>query len=139
MPGEKPRETIPVAREQLGVERAEVETGRLRIDKQVEQEPVELEVPISVEELEVERVPVDRVVDQAEGPRSEGDVTIVPVYEERVIAKKQLVLVEELRVRRVRSERVHRERVERRVEHVEVSRHEPNGSGRPEDDGGKER
>jgi uncharacterized protein (TIGR02271 family) len=139
MPGERSRETIPVAREEVDIERVEVEKGRVRIDTKVEHEPVELEVPVAAEELTVERVPVDRVVQQAEGPRTEGDETIIPIYEERVIAHKELVLVEELHVRRVRTERVHRERVERRVERVELSRREPNGSERSDDDGGKGR
>jgi uncharacterized protein (TIGR02271 family) len=137
MPGEKSRETLPVAEEQIHLERAEVETGRVRVDKTVEHETVDLEVPFMAEELAIERVPVDRVVEQAEAPRTEGDVTIVPLYEERVVAHKQLVLVEELHVRRVRKERSHRERIDRRVERLTVSRREPGEPNPPEHDGGE--
>ena len=51
--------------------------------------------------VEVEHVPVGRFVDAAEEPRVEGDVTVVPVYEERLVVEKRLYLVEEVHLRRV--------------------------------------
>ncbi len=51
--------------------------------------------------VEVTRVPVERVVDEAPAARAEGDVTIIPVVEERLVTVKQLVLVEELHVRHI--------------------------------------
>ena len=50
----------------------------------------------------VERVPVDQFVDEAPQVRTEGDVTIIPVLEERYVLEKRLVLVEELHIRRER-------------------------------------
>jgi uncharacterized protein (TIGR02271 family) len=125
MPVEKPRDRIPVAEEQVRVDRETVETGRVRVRTAVEHEPVDIDVPVAAEELVVERVPAGRVVDAAAGPRVEGDTTIIPVYEERVVVQKELVLVEEVHVRRVSSEGRHRERVDRRIERLEVSREEP--------------
>ena len=51
--------------------------------------------------VEVTRVPVGRDVDAAPEVRVEGEVTIIPVVEERVVIRLQLVLKEELHVRRV--------------------------------------
>jgi stress response protein YsnF len=59
------------------------------------------------ETVEVTRVPVDRVVDEAPAIRTENDVTIVPVLEEVLVVEKRLVLKEELHIRRqTRSEDV---------------------------------
>ncbi|MDO5657084.1 MAG: DUF2382 domain-containing protein [Paracoccus sp. (in: a-proteobacteria)] len=44
----------------------------------------------------VRRVPVDRVVTEAPGVRREGNTTILPVLEERVVVTTELVLVEEI-------------------------------------------
>ncbi|WP_280140020.1 DUF2382 domain-containing protein [Rhizobium sp. Root1204] len=47
--------------------------------------------------VEVIRVPMDIEVDYAPSMRTEGDVTIVPVFEERMV--KRLFLVEEVHLR----------------------------------------
>ncbi|MDF2689253.1 MAG: hypothetical protein K0Q80_2218 [Microvirga sp.] len=52
------------------------------------------------EDVEVTRVPVDKVVDTAPQIRTEGDVMIVPVLEEVLVVEKRLVLKEELHIRR---------------------------------------
>jgi stress response protein YsnF len=74
------------------------------------------------EHVEVTRVPVDREVAEAPPIRSEGDVTIVPVLEERLVVEKRLFLVEELHLRRmVTTEGVELPATLRRT-HVEVER-----------------
>ena len=50
------------------------------------------------EEVDVQHVPVNRVLDAPVEPRIEGDVTIIPVMEERLKVEKQLILREEIRV-----------------------------------------
>ncbi len=49
--------------------------------------------------LDVTRVPVGQVVDVAPMVRTEGDTTIVPIVEERLVMVKQLYLKEELHIR----------------------------------------
>ena len=51
----------------------------------------------------MKRVPVGRVVDAPAAMRTEGEVTIVPVHEERWVLMRELVLVEELHLHRRRS------------------------------------
>jgi len=46
----------------------------------------------------VERVPIEREISVAPEIRTEGQVTIIPIIEERLIVEKRLVLVEEIRV-----------------------------------------
>lgn len=52
------------------------------------------------QEIEVTRVPIDRVIDAPAEVRTEGDVVIVPVMEEVAVVETKLVLREELHVRR---------------------------------------
>lgn len=55
------------------------------------------------ERIEVERVPVDILVEPgADSPRvrTEGDVTILPVLEEVLVVEKRLLIKEELRITR---------------------------------------
>ena len=59
---------------------------------------------MSVEEVEVERVAIDRWVDQMAEVREEGEVTIIPVHAEVLVVEKRLKLVEEIHVRRRRTE-----------------------------------
>jgi uncharacterized protein (TIGR02271 family) len=60
-------------------------------------------VRVGRDELEVERIPVGRVVAERQLPWTEGEFLVVPIYEEELVVRRQLVLREELRVRRTRS------------------------------------
>jgi uncharacterized protein (TIGR02271 family) len=92
---------IPVTEEQLEVRREVVDTGRtLRVRKQVEEVPASVREPVTTEVIDVQRVPVGRVVDEPPAVRHEGDVMVVPVIEERLVTRKELVLVEEIRLTR---------------------------------------
>ena len=118
---------IPVIEERAVVKKRVVETGRVRIRKNVREYEEHVDIPHVHEEVRVERVPVDQFVDAAPQVRTEGDVTIIPVVEERYVMEKRLVLVEELHVRRERHE-THRPEVVRVLkEEVEVDRLPPGG------------
>lgn len=94
---------IPVIEERLDVHREAVDTGRtLRLRKQVEEVRSDVRVPVATEVVDVQRVPVGRVVDEPPAVRHEGDVIVVPVIEERLVTRKELVLVEEIRLTRRR-------------------------------------
>lgn len=97
--------TVPVIEEALHIARREVEAGAVRLRKQVEQEEVKLDEVLVHEVVDTQRVPVGRVIDAPMAPRQEGEVLVVPVVEERLEVRKQLVLVEELRITRRRVER----------------------------------
>jgi uncharacterized protein (TIGR02271 family) len=123
MAGKKPQQqSIPLAREELEVGKREVETGRVRIHKVVREHEELIDTPLMHEEIDVQRVPVNRELDAPAQPRQEGDVLIVPVVEERLVVQKRLVLVEELHVRRRAVERPHQERVVLRSEEAVVER-----------------
>jgi len=123
---------IPVVEEQLEVSRERVETGRVRISKTVEAREVVVDDPLKRETVRVEHVPFNQVV-TGEVPkvREEGDVTVIPILEERVVTRTELVLVEEVRIHRDRSEYHDPQRVTLRKEVVAVERFDEDGRAQP--------
>jgi uncharacterized protein (TIGR02271 family) len=91
---------IPLSEERVSVTKHEVETGRLRIQISVEERQDAVPVELSHDEVEVERVPVNKAVSHLPSVRLEGSTTIIPVVEEVVVVEKRLILVEEIHVRR---------------------------------------
>jgi len=84
-----------------------------------------VDVPHFQEEVKVERVPIDQIIESAPSVRTEGDVTIIPVVEERYVMEKKLILVEELHVRKERRESHHPQTLRVLKEEVEVERIPP--------------
>ena len=118
--------TIPVTEEQLEVGRRVVEIeATLRLRKQVEQVPVQADTSVIREFVDVRRVPVGRVIDAPMGVRHEGEVMVVPVVEERLVTRKELVLVEELHLTRHREVREDQAEFTLRRERVVVERLDP--------------
>ncbi|MFW5972631.1 MAG: YsnF/AvaK domain-containing protein [Bacteroidota bacterium] len=115
-------ETIPIVEESLRARKEVQETGRVRISKRTETHTETIDEPLLRENVEVRRIPVDRVVDGPVEIRREGDVTIIPVMEERLVVQKQLVLKEELHVERRASTHHDPQHVDVRRERVTVQR-----------------
>ncbi len=90
--------TIPVYGEELVPRVHEEPQGRVFIRKRVETYPVEEQVELEREVVDVERTPVGEDVDDIPPVRQEGDTTIVPVVEEILVVEKRLRLVEEVRI-----------------------------------------
>jgi uncharacterized protein (TIGR02271 family) len=88
--------TMQLREEELQARKTSVETGRVQLGKDVVEEERTVEVPVTREEVYIERQAVDRR--PADGPVSETDTeTIqVPVTEERVEVEKQPVVYEEV-------------------------------------------
>jgi uncharacterized protein (TIGR02271 family) len=77
---------------------------------------------LSHDEVEIERVPMNRTLSQLPSVRLEGSTTIIPVVEEVVVVEKKLVLVEEIHVRRKSSVRTQDIPVTLRSEQAEIER-----------------
>jgi uncharacterized protein (TIGR02271 family) len=123
---------IPVVEERLEVSRERVETGRVRISKSVEAREVVVDDPLKRESVRVEHVPINQVVTGAVPQvREEGDVTVIPILEERVVTRTELVLVEEVRIHREHSEYHDPQRVTLRKEVVAVERFGEDGRPMP--------
>lgn len=117
--------TIPVRQEELQVSKERVDTGRgVRIEKTVREQPQLVDEVLQHDEVDVQRVPVDRIVAPEDAPahRYEGDTLIVPVLEEVLVVEKRIRIKEELHIsRRVHEERV-RDTVVLRSEEVSIER-----------------
>lgn len=117
--------TFPVTEERLTLHKRKVETGRVRIVKRVAVHDESIDQPLVRETVQVERVPVNRVIDQPVPVRYEGDTMIVPVFEESLVVEKRLILKEELRITKRRDESHQSQRATLRREDVSVERLPP--------------
>ena len=104
MPSENAPETLPVAEEEVRVEKRVVQTGKVRIKTIVESRDEVVREALKSERAEITHVQVDREVQTVPDVRTEGDTTIIPVVEEVLIVEKRLLLKEEIHVRRTHSE-----------------------------------
>ncbi len=91
---------IPIIEEAAFVTKRAVETEHVRVRTSVETRATTLSETVSRDHVTIERVPVDRRIDQAPEIREEEGVTIIPVIEERAVVVRQLFLVEEIRITR---------------------------------------
>ncbi|MCK0510171.1 DUF2382 domain-containing protein [Aromatoleum buckelii] len=114
---------IPVVEEEVSIERVTENTGdSVRVRVALHEETQYVPVTDVIEELSVERVPVNRFVDQRAEPREEGGVLIVPVYETVAVVEHRLLLKEEVRIVRHRREIERKEEVVLRKETAIVER-----------------
>ena len=91
-------QAMQLREEQLEARKRSVETGQVRIGKDVVEEQQTLDVPVTREEVFIERRPVDRHAVDA-GTIGDSNETIrVPVHEEQVSVDKRAVVTEEITV-----------------------------------------
>lgn len=115
-----PSDVISVMVEQLRVDKRRVEGESVRVRVLTDEEAAPANVILRSERIEVEHVPIGRVVDHAPPVREENGVTIVPVMEEIVVTETRLVLKEELHIRRIAETREHQQTVPLRRQRAEV-------------------
>ena len=103
MTQDDPSPVLPLAEETLNVGVREAVTGGVRVSTVTETVEEVVRQELVGTRADVERVPVNRTLAPGEAPpapRTEGDVTIIPILEEVVVVEKRLVLKEELRITR---------------------------------------
>lgn len=93
--------SIQLVAETLHIDKVARTSGTVTVRTVVREESVKLTDSITRQHYETEHVPIGRVIEVAPDIRTEGDLTIIPVIEERVRLVRELVLVEELHMRRV--------------------------------------
>lgn len=113
---------IPVVEEEAHLEKRLVERNRTRVTKQVHNEEEIIDTPLRQERVQVERVPVERIIDSPITSHYDGDTFVIPVMEEVLIIEKKLLLKEEVRVTKYVGETEHQETVTLRKEAVTVER-----------------
>jgi len=93
-------DTIQVKEERLRAETRPVETGEVRVRKEVHTETKNIEVPVQREEVVIERTPVHgkAVTSGVADNLREGEEIRIPVREEQVDVRKEAVVTEEVKV-----------------------------------------
>ncbi len=113
---------VPVLKEELEVHKELRKTGTVRILKTVRELEETINENLTSETVDVQRVPMNLIVDSPPPIRTEGEVTVIPVVKEELVVTKQLRLIEELRVTKRRSASDYRENVKVLAEQVTVER-----------------
>ncbi|WP_299656774.1 DUF2382 domain-containing protein [uncultured Jannaschia sp.] len=94
-------QTIKLVEERASIGVRETITGRVRVTTATETFDEVRSHELHGTRFEVTRVPVERMLEPGEappGPRTEGGVTIVPVFEEVLVTETRIVLTEELHI-----------------------------------------
>jgi uncharacterized protein (TIGR02271 family) len=84
--------------EEFEVQKRQVETGRVRITKIVQEQEEVVDEPLLQEEIDVRRVPINQPVDGPIPIRHSGDTMIVSLLEEVLVVEKRWMLKEELHI-----------------------------------------
>ena len=124
-PFEDAAATLRLHAEDVTVERRRVAGDTVRVATRVRVREEQVEVGLTHERVEIERVAIDRIVAAVPPVRQEGDVTVLSVVEEILVLERRLLLKEEVRVRLVPVADTHRETVSLREQVVDVSRVSP--------------
>ncbi len=121
-------QTLPIYVEELNVSRRQVATALVRAARTTRNREQLVEEDLTHERVEVERIPIGRVVTAVPPVREEGDTTILSVVEEVVVVERQLVLKEEVHFRRVKTTERYAETIVVREQDVAVTRTPLEGS-----------
>jgi uncharacterized protein (TIGR02271 family) len=115
---------IPVVEEQLQVSARTVDTGGVRVHKQVEHYERSVDTVRWAEQLDIQAVPVNRIVapDEVPSVRYEDQTLVVPVLEEMLVVEKKVVIREEIRITRSRRAVHETKQVPLRREQVSIER-----------------
>jgi uncharacterized protein (TIGR02271 family) len=116
------RIVMPVVAETLDVQKRKVETGGVRIKKIVHEREEVVDQPLMREEVQVKRVPINRVVDAPVPVRHVGNTMIISLLEEVLVVEKRLMLKEELHITKGEIETYKPQRVTLRTEEAVVER-----------------
>ncbi|QCG94381.1 DUF2382 domain-containing protein [Azospirillum sp. TSA2s] len=110
-------QTLLAVEERVSVRKHTEVTGTVRAHTLSHEHGQPVEADLSVETLEVERVPIGRFVDGPIPDRQDGDTTVISVIEEVAVVEVRLKLVEEVRITRRTASR-------KMTDHVMVRRQE---------------
>lgn len=120
---EEVTQVVPIIEEQVSVSKRVVETGKVRISKKVSEEQTSVSIPLVQEQYDVQRVPVNEMVDTPPpAMRHEGETTIIPVLREVMVVQKRYEILEEIRITRRKTESTDMQNLSLRKEEVHIER-----------------
>jgi len=104
--------------ERIQVDKETLETGRVKLHKYVDVEPIDQAIHVFHEEYDVERIPIT-ADERISGKIEEGEQEII-LHEERAVVRKEVVPVERVRLRAKRVEEDTTVHDELRRERIEI-------------------
>ncbi len=113
---------VPIVEEQLTVGKRTIVTGTVRLQKSVQEYQQSLDEALAIRTFDIERIVLNRPIETVPEIRHEGETTIYPLTEERLVLTKELILKEELHVTRRDTERRDTQVVTLRRENITVER-----------------
>ena len=125
MEGDSRREereiVVPLCSEELSISKRRLATRRVHASVVTQEREVVVKEILARETVEIERIPVGRPLDQWPEIRQEGDTLVIPVVEEVLKIERQLILKEEIRIRRVRVAHIDQQRVKIRSQELLIT------------------
>jgi uncharacterized protein (TIGR02271 family) len=121
-PNDSKPDVLQLFAEEAHVSRRTLESGRVRIATITHTRDHLIDELLTRTNVEVERIPVGRVIDAIPPIAGNADHTIIPIVEETVVVERKLVLKEELHIRLERTTERYQETVKLRHQTAEVSR-----------------
>ena len=116
---------VPLHSEELSIGRRQTVRGTVRVEVTTSVRDHVVDELLAREGVEIERIPVGRVVEVMPGVREEGDLMIIPVVEEVLVTERRLVLKEEIHLRRVRTTDRYQDTISLRTQDVSIARSKP--------------
>lgn len=113
---------IPLFEEQFSVSKRVVPTSRVQVSRVTHNHEQLIDELLNQEQIEIDKVPVNKPVDAMPSVRQEEDVIVIPIVEEVVRVERYLLLKEEVRIRRIRTTERFQESVTLRKQDVVVTR-----------------
>lgn len=92
-----PEQKIQLLKEEISVGK-KIETEKFIFEKKVESTTQSIPVDLISQAVEVQRVPMDKEVQEYPATRVEGNTTIISVVKEVPVITKKLILVEEIHI-----------------------------------------
>jgi stress response protein YsnF len=92
---------VPVVREEIRGGKRTRATGVTRVRKTVDEREETVDESVLKEEIQIERIPINRFVEKTLLVRNEDDTMVIPVFEEVLVVETRILLKEEIRVRKV--------------------------------------
>lgn len=115
---------IELVEDQLNLRRARRLAGEIGLRIITDTKEETQEVPVSRDEVFIERIAAGDDVDGESAPYWEGDSLVVPVVEERLFVQKRRVVVERVHIRRSTTQHIQTIRETRMRERLEVDANE---------------
>ena len=111
---------VPIVEERIVPEVRQVDLGEVRVHKHVEAHEETAELSLTRDDLVIQRVEINEPIQTPAKTRQEGEWLVIPVMKEVVVVQKQLMLVEEVRIKRSQVQKDHVVRETVRHERVEI-------------------